>query len=802
MDISGTVQNFGSNNITDFDLVYTINGTDVSTTYSVSGIDIAYGETYYFTHDVQYDFATADTYTVEVEISNVNGGVDENAENDVLSIDVDAAEGVVQRKPLNEVFTSSTCGYCPDDNANIDAITLDPANIDACTLIKYKVSWPGDGDPYQTPMAADRVSFYGITGVPAFFVDANEDAGDTYTQTDLDTYAAVPAFFEIDGEHTIVGDQVDIDVTITPNVNFTGVCHVVVVEKETTGNIGTNGETEFHNVMMAMLPTSAGTTVDLTAGVPYNFSVSKDMSDTFVEETYDCEVVMFLQNPGTQEVMQSNYSVLNNTGSDLILTDVEVVSTITDCVYSDASEIQVTLYNYGVDDITEFDVQYIVDGGVPVTETVTYTILAGDTYTYTFPTTVDLSALGVHEITAECSFASDVYTENNSGETSVLSGDDAITIDITFDDYPGETSWDLVYQATSTVIAEGSLYTGTSTSEEICILSTSCYTFTIYDAYGDGICCSYGSGSYTVTRGCVVMASGGEFGASESSDISIPIDITLDDITICPGETITFPAVGMGTYDVDAVSIDNNTPATTTVTYTIEEGGVCEVSETFDVIVLDDALDITPEDITVCKGEAITFLSGVGTFDTATVSNTTVAVTTVTYSINEGTTCESSTTFDVTVLEAPEAVITEEADFTLTTTSTDDIQWYLDYVLIDGETGQSYVCTADGDYYAIMSNANCSTQSNTITITGTFAELFSAEGLNVFPNPTDSKLYVEFKEYSELTVKVLDYTGKTILERNINSGEYIDVSELAAGVYFVDVKNMNNEGGMYKIVVE
>ena len=41
------------------------------------------------------------------------------------------------------------------------------------------------------------------------------------------------------------------------------------------------------------------------------------------------------------------------------------------------------------------------------------------------------------------------------------------------------------------------------------------YTFSI-DLYGDGICCSYGTGSYSLTAGGDELASGGEFEFSES----------------------------------------------------------------------------------------------------------------------------------------------------------------------------------------------------------------------------------------------------------------------------------------------
>ncbi|MBN2776283.1 MAG: choice-of-anchor J domain-containing protein [Bacteroidales bacterium] len=158
-DITGVVQNMGTTAITGFDVVYTIDGTSVSSVYTVSGVNIAYGQTYAFVHDVQYDFASIGTYNVEVAISNINGiGDDENLANNVLDIDVEAAEGVVQRRVLHEVLTSSSCAPCAETNPVIDGVVFDDANIPYSTVVKYQVSWPGEGDPYQTPMAADRVT--------------------------------------------------------------------------------------------------------------------------------------------------------------------------------------------------------------------------------------------------------------------------------------------------------------------------------------------------------------------------------------------------------------------------------------------------------------------------------------------------------------------------------------------------------------------------------------------------------------------------------------------------------------------
>ena len=98
-----------------------------------------------------------------------------------------------------------------------------------------------------------------------------------------------------------------------------------------------------------------------------------------------------------------------------------------------------------------------------------------------------------------------------------------VTLSITLDNYPEETSWTITNDAGATV-ATGGTYgafpDGSTITEDIC-LADDCYTFTINDAYGDGICCAYGSGSYTLSNGGTVLASGGSFGSSEATDFCI-----------------------------------------------------------------------------------------------------------------------------------------------------------------------------------------------------------------------------------------------------------------------------------------
>lgn len=78
---------------------------------------------------------------------------------------------------------------------------------------------------------------------------------------------------------------------------------------------------------------------------------------------------------------------------------------------------------------------------------------------------------------------------------------DQVTLMINSDDFPEETTWQIVDDVDN-VIFEGGPYSKKSSTilESFCIASDACYTFTMFDSFGDGICCGDGgNGSYTLT---------------------------------------------------------------------------------------------------------------------------------------------------------------------------------------------------------------------------------------------------------------------------------------------------------------
>lgn len=92
-------------------------------------------------------------------------------------------------------------------------------------------------------------------------------------------------------------------------------------------------------------------------------------------------------------------------------------------------------------------------------------------------------------------------------------------IEIMTDDWATETSWQITNSngeiVSSVPMVSDAPIDFTVYNWEIELVPGD-YTFTIFDSFGDGICCGYGEGYYSLSLFGNVFASGGEFGAEES----------------------------------------------------------------------------------------------------------------------------------------------------------------------------------------------------------------------------------------------------------------------------------------------
>ena len=96
-----------------------------------------------------------------------------------------------------------------------------------------------------------------------------------------------------------------------------------------------------------------------------------------------------------------------------------------------------------------------------------------------------------------------------------------VTVTILTDNYPAETTWTVTDGSGTTVMSGGPYSTTGTTFNETACLEVGCYTLNMFDSFGDGICCAYGVGSYTVTVDGTDVVTGGEFGTSTTENFCV-----------------------------------------------------------------------------------------------------------------------------------------------------------------------------------------------------------------------------------------------------------------------------------------
>ncbi len=288
-------------------------------------------------------------------------------------------EAQVQRIPLHEGFTSSTCGPCQPGNANLEAIYSTAPHKQ--NVLRYQMSWPGTGDPYYTGEGNVRRNFYGVNSIPRLEVDGGWNGNsNSYTATLRDVAYNVPAFMTIGVDHQVVCKTVNIDVEVIALQNFSGNNNlfVAIYETETYNNLKSNGETIFVNVMKKMVGGANGTSLGaISNGDTINYSFSYTFNGDYrlppnandpinngtehsVEEFFDLGVVAWVQNTSSRQIHQSAYGV-SPTKVDVGMTQVLTPKDIHE--NSAPKDVAVVFQNYEDTLVTSATIKYQMDNG-------------------------------------------------------------------------------------------------------------------------------------------------------------------------------------------------------------------------------------------------------------------------------------------------------------------------------------------------------------------------------------------------------------------------------------------------------
>lgn len=301
-DITFSVSNLGLNTIETLEARYQIEGQETIT--ETFQVDIETFEEEQITFDAPV-YLYPGTYDLSIEITSINGTEDDDPSNNISVKEIVVGQGIAQRKPMIEHFSSSTCYPCVFTNNEMAELTA--ANPGKYTYTKYPMNGPGTGDPYYFNECGTRRSFYNVQYVPTLILDGKTI--DVITQEKFDESYNNSTFVDIRGAFNVEGNTINITADFMSYVDLANVkAYITVNEKTTTGNVGNNGETEFHHILMKMLNNAQGNPMTLEAGEIQRLEFSFDMSSTNVEEMDDLEVAMWIQSTSNKEVYNSNFA--------------------------------------------------------------------------------------------------------------------------------------------------------------------------------------------------------------------------------------------------------------------------------------------------------------------------------------------------------------------------------------------------------------------------------------------------------------------------------------------------------------
>ncbi|MEM9916577.1 MAG: T9SS type A sorting domain-containing protein [Bacteroidota bacterium] len=386
-----------------------------------------------------------------------------------------------------------------------------------------------------------------------------------------------------------------------------------------------------------------------------------------------------------------------------------------------------------------------------------------------------------------------------------------VTVRITFDQYASETSWQIT-DAGGTVVASGSNYgsfgNGDTFTETYC-LSNACYDFTIFDSYGDGICCAYGNGSYAVTDDSGnTLASGGAFTFNETTNFCLgsgPQPSCTDGIQNgqetgvdcggpdCPPCTPTGNCIyttldfndfegGFGLWNdggSDCRRSFNDRAYANSGSYCVRLRDNTNTS-----VMTTDNLNLTSyEELTVSFSYLVRLFEGSEDFWLQVSTNGGSSYTTVEEWNLGGEFSNNQRNFDEVVISGPFSANTR-LRFRC------DASANSDYVYIDDVSIEGCKLAARGSGgEEILPDAS----NNDVSSRGQMEEATEAiSDMRLFPNPTSDQLNVTFQlaEASHVQLTVIDINGKVWQLQQFNAGSgrqetEINVNDVPAGYYFI-----------------
>ena len=540
--VTVSIFNYGENDISNFDVSFQVNsGAVVTETYTGT---VGTGETVQHTFSTTVDMSTVgETYVV---LAYTTLADDENDANDSVTADI------THLNPNDIGVSAITSPSSGELLSNAESVTVTITNYGGATQYDFDVTYELNGETVTETVAGPLegnssmdytftqtvdISEFGTYTITVYTsLDNDSDTSNDSTSTDVTNINCAPSmdcsfadgfqlfqFGDINNESGCegygdftdqstdveLGETYDITMTtgygnqyiriwIDYNDDFNFTLDELILDNYVMGpGLGAGSITETTQVTIPVDATLGQhlmrTKTNWNAGVP---------DDACATTTYG----------ETEDYM---INILPSAAYDVGVTN--ITNPITGSL-SNAETVTIEIFNYGENDVSNFEVSYTVNGGGEVVETFTETLASGTTAEYSFAGTADMSTVeAYYTIVASVNLDGDEDAENDSYEVEIQH---LIADDIGVTSIVSPSSGTLLSNTEQVTVVISNFGGATQSDFEV--------TFVLND----------GESVTEVVAGPLEGNSTMEYTFTQTVDLSIPGTFTLTVSTSLPGDDV------------------------------------------------------------------------------------------------------------------------------------------------------------------------------------------------------------------------------------------------------------------------
>jgi hypothetical protein len=602
---------------------------------------------------------------------------------------------------------------------------------------------------------------------------------------------------------------------------------------------GSNGETEFFDVMRRMVPNATGTTLvgTWTNAQTQSFTFGVAMP-TFIYDLLQIRVVGFIQTDGDKVVHQAGMSAPYQLSNYASIASVNTVSNTITCSTSITPSILIE--NNGTNPLTSAVVSYTIDGGTALTENFSGNIATGTSQNVNINAPITNLAPGEHTVIFQLQNINNAgINSTNISSTFYVIGSGSALNNYT-ENFANATGFNSYINISDDAVAwSRSTTAGFGTPRNS--MKMDFYNSPL-GKVDDVILPPFNTSGLNDPKLKFKVAGAPYPFTGDDSEDTLEVHYSLDcgttwnlawrksgaDLYTAPGQTTAYTANTDAAYRNDSTNLvgAGNAQQLLVLFRGRSNYGNNVYVDNINISATSALIAVSSTSPT-CNGGTNGSATATPNFGTAPFTylwNTTPAQTTQTainltagtYSVTVTDQGGSSNTSSVLVGQ-PTAISASNSIVTNQTTSTPNGTISLvtaggtapyTFSWSNGNTTSNLTGLAAGSYSVTITDANGCTKSQSFTISNTTGveEISSQNNIKLYPNPAQNNLNIVIENVqSNGNISIVDAIGKYVYSTSIEGkGKVftnVDLTNISNGVYFVRV-NSGNSVSVQKLIVK